>query len=192
MLVRNWYMCYALCMAKKSITDSTSENTLKNINGEKVASYTVDSSIGSHNTDTLRQIYTSMNVKLTMPSAKYSDGSNDNSGDCGGIMLGSGNTQPSFEDYQIENKIENLTVQSSSHITDRFIRNIVLSVTNNNGEPITITEYGHVEDIRAGVQYQAPTNMILLSRCLLDIPVTIQPGETGVVIINETISALSQ
>lgn len=99
-----------------------------------------------------------------------------------GILLGSGaTTQPTFDDYQLEAQTTGLTHIGSPLIINLFnngVFRILQTVRNNTANAITVNEMALAIGAAPIVNnsYVVP-NYIILTREILDDPVTIQPGE---------------
>lgn len=178
MLVKNWYSSIAIMMfAGKDGNANAAAVPMKDFYGNDF--------IPSLNTSGT-QLALAVGLYLVENfSSKIGTGNQWN----GGIVFGIGTEQPTIDDYTIQNMLTTISVSNSKiHNYKNLSRSLTYTIVNNDEVPITITEYGFVL-----CMYGSSGNKdILLTHSLLDIPVTIQPGETGVVVINETISALSQ
>lgn len=111
-----------------------------------------------------------------------------------GISFGTGGTQPTPGDFNLENTI---TSGISATVTSN-IRSVVspgilkydfkISVTNLGSDPITIREIGYKQYIR-GSQIPAETvssgtassYACLIDRTVFETPITIQPGDAGII-----------
>lgn len=101
------------------------------------------------------------------------------SGDSGvTIVLGTGNTAPTKTDYALESDITTtLTYLSgvTSPLGDGVIGSVTQNYQNNTSSAVTIREIG----LLLGVAYQwQGGGFVLVTRKVLDNPVTIQPGKT--------------
>ena len=106
------------------------------------------------------------------------------------IVLGSGNTQPTEDDYILTNKITsgltvgsvtvNLNIDSDGNPYKEFI----FLVTNTSQDAISIREIGYVGQLDAPDTVGSNSTSIssyLLDHSLLDTPVTIQPSESSAI-----------
>ena len=103
-----------------------------------------------------------------------------------GVVLGDGDTPPTFEDYTLAgNLISNFTFTASTSVlkTDDSGATIraLYTITNNNSEEITIKEICLIVN---ATQYSSGSglyakNKIVLDRTVLDTPVTIPAGGIG-------------
>ena len=93
------------------------------------------------------------------------------------IVLGSGSTPATIEDYKMENYITPAQLTRSNEsisLPDGTFKVVItLTVTNNNAEPITVSEVGtYMQGYTTG--YPA----ILLTRTVLDNPVVLNQGDS--------------
>ena len=98
-----------------------------------------------------------------------------------GVVLGSGSTPPTLDDYTLENMIveglsgsvTNTAVDENHNVTKTY------TITNTSDEDITIAEIG----IHGWVYSQSNRNSVcvLIERTLLEEPVTIPAGGVGIV-----------
>lgn len=112
--------------------------------------------------------YTTLILKCIEPGNNLNSSSSENFI----LQLGSGTTKETFEDYVLENPIQNdlFTNQSAYRtINEEFNKNVfflcVRTVQNAFAEPITVSEVGILN------------KDCLVTRTVLDEPVVIQPGE---------------
>ena len=110
-----------------------------------------------------------------------------------GVVLGNGDTPPTFEDYTLAGDlISNFVFTASvstlktdgSGVTIRAL----YTITNNNSSEITIKEIGLIVN---GTQFNSGSgpdakNKIILDRTVLDTPVTIPAGGIGQVVYTIT------
>lgn len=96
-----------------------------------------------------------------------------------GVIFGDGNTPPEATDYKLSG---NMITDFSAVITvtrqrnaDGLIYTFTYNITNTGASDLTIRE------LAVTIPNIANTKRILLSRSLLSTPVTIEPGQTGVV-----------
>lgn len=100
---------------------------------------------------------------------------------CWGVILGDGNTPPTKTDYRLSGNI--ITGFSASTAVGYNVANGVLTVTgtyvitNTSGSEFTIREIG-----LSRAQTDSGASRILLTRDVLDVPVTIAPNETKTII----------
>ena len=101
-----------------------------------------------------------------------------------GVVLGDGDTPPTFEDYTLAgNLISNFvfTASTSTLKTDDSGATIraLYTITNNNSEAITIKETGLIVNPTQFSSSLGADRKILLERTVLDTPVTIPAGGIG-------------
>lgn len=107
-----------------------------------------------------------------------------------GISIGTGTTPVSEDDYNLASTITsgvNVVLTGTSYGTESpyypFIK-YDLTVTNTGANPLVVTEAGYKQTVQAtraiGSTAKANT-VLLLDRCVLDTPVTIAPGDAGIV-----------
>lgn len=120
--------------------------------------------------------YSRSNISSSNPSSDYKQ-PNTGQGDFVGhlmskigIIVGSGTTPPTFNDYKMENHLKNiLTFSNNTVSTKARVQVLTQSVTNPTSETITINEvgvYGYTEE-----------SCYLLTRSIIS-PVTLAPNET--------------
>lgn len=107
-----------------------------------------------------------------------------------GIVVGSGDTPASEDDYTLENKINGLdgTISSQASYfdaTDKCYYSIyTLTLSNNTGESVTINEYGRIVSAEAastkGGTRSNNRYAFLVERVVLDAPLVIPAGESSV------------
>ena len=107
-----------------------------------------------------------------------------------GISIGTGTTPPTEDDYNLEETISsgvNVALTGTSYGAESpwfpFIK-YDLTITNTGANPLVVTEVGYKQNVRTtkviGSTSSANT-VVLLDRCVLDTPVTIAPGDAGIV-----------
>ena len=101
-----------------------------------------------------------------------------------GVVLGDGDTPPTFEDYSLAgNTISNFTFTAS--INRLNIDNsgttikALYTITNNNSAEITIKEIGLIVNATQYSSSNGAEKKIVLDRTVLDTPVTIPSGGVG-------------
>ena len=110
--------------------------------------------------------------------------------DSSGISIGTGTAPATEDDYQLEAPI---TSGVSGSVTGRsfgaespqspYVK-YDLTITNTGSAPITVTEIGYKQQIRTSKNIESTTGesgVILLDRSVLATPVTIAPGDAGVI-----------
>ena len=92
-----------------------------------------------------------------------------------GIVLGTGTTPPTYNDFKIETPVESSGYSNNSYSVSADCQQVLTqSYTNKSSEDITVTELGlFVSDTNANVNYAK----VLLTRNVIS-PVTIKPNET--------------
>ena len=108
-----------------------------------------------------------------------------------GVVLGDGDTPPTFEDYTLAgNPISNFTFTASMSTlkTDDSGATIraLYTITNNNSVEITIKEIGLIVNPTQFSSSLGADKKILLERTVLDTPVTIPAGGIGQVVYTIT------
>ena len=111
----------------------------------------------------------------------YKENNTSTSNECfyGGVIFGDGDTAPALTDYCLSGNM--ITDFSASTAISRAIENgkikatITYNILNTGASPIIIKEMG------VSIPNSGSSERILLSRFVLDTPVTIAPGDTGVV-----------
>ena len=98
-----------------------------------------------------------------------------------GVIIGDGDTQPDVTDYKLSGNIITsftATTAISQNVADGKVQFVATyNITNTGSDPIVIKEIG----LTRRSQVYAPQYRILLTHDLLATPVTIAPGDTGVV-----------
>lgn len=107
-----------------------------------------------------------------------------------GVIVGSGNTTATENDYCLENQITGLTATNSNSIyydadNYRFIQRVEFTISNNTGNDVTIKEIGRVCSCNTsstrGNTTSSNAKCFLIDRTVLDAPVEIPNGESSVV-----------
>lgn len=91
------------------------------------------------------------------------------------VSVGKGDTEPTYDDYQLADLITDLTYVSGSgqgSYNSRIIRSVTAVFRNDTANPITVKEIG------LGFQTNTGNNGFLAARSVLETPVTIGAGET--------------
>ena len=101
-----------------------------------------------------------------------------------GIILGSGTTPATFDDYCLENRIvaDGLTV--STNLTSQTDENgmcisAMITISNTTDEAVTVAECGVHCGGSSGSNGSKKYNYVLLDRTVLETPITIEPGGVG-------------
>ena len=101
-----------------------------------------------------------------------------------GVLLGDGDTPPALTDYCLSgNMITDFTATTAGAVTysdGKIIGTATYNVTNTGASPFTIKEIANT--------FERSSTRIMVARSLLETPVTIQPGDTGVVVYRVEIS----
>lgn len=110
-----------------------------------------------------------------------------------GIVIGKGTTPPTKDDIALEDIITSgvsvtVTLINSKTVTPGYPQiKFNLTVTNTSNEEITISEIGYQQQIYAGSGPNAtysgiiPYFVCLFDRTVFETPITIQPGDAGVI-----------
>lgn len=97
-----------------------------------------------------------------------------------GIILGSGSTPPTFDDYKLDSRIQADTTSTVSLTSDADEGGVyisaVITLVNNSDTQLTISECGLY---CATSVTNGDNSMVLLDRTVLDAPVTIPSGGVG-------------
>lgn len=108
----------------------------------------------------------------------------------GGVVLGTGTTQPTYEDYKLSgnlvsgyNYTKTVTIANEEN---RASITAAYTITNTTSSPFTIGEIGLVADILTGGNNSSQYKC-LLERTVLDSPVTIPAGGVGQITYTITI-----
>ena len=121
---------------------------------------------------------------LSNGTTVYYGSSSMSGGDTWGVHLGDGDTAPALTDIQLSgNRITNFsgTTTVSNTVSGNHISIIATyNITNTGGTPFTVKEYGVF--IKNNFGYSA-----MIARGLLDSPLTLNAGESGVISINLTL-----
>lgn len=97
---------------------------------------------------------------------------------CGYIAVGSGNTAPTANDYSLESEVTGLSntgIFSNNGVNGLTISATITNITSNN---VTIKEYGLY-----GYQ-SSDSKWTMLTRTVLDNPITLEAGEIATITIN--------
>lgn len=96
-----------------------------------------------------------------------------------GIVLGSGTTAPTLDDYKLEDQIKSGLTCSVSYVTDdNNDTSYLLTITNATDEDIVIGEIG-IQSMAWKTYNSNSSVWVLVDRTVLDYPVTIPPGGIG-------------
>ena len=98
----------------------------------------------------------------------------------GGVCIGfgAGSKQVSLEDYNLETIINNLSYQSSSVETTEEGYTVITSAKNNTSTDIIVSEVGIFCRAERRATYSASQYPFMLTRNVLETPITIKPNET--------------
>ena len=110
-----------------------------------------------------------------------------------GLKVGSGTTAPTEDDYKLESfladKVDNVLVFYTSgnvvitrgYANDTPYITFSITVTNTSANAVTISEIGMFGWAAVSIAGVASSTTVMLDRTLLDTPVTIPAGDTGLV-----------
>lgn len=117
-------------------------------------------------------------LKTSLNTIINSDGisSDVNGGVC--IGFGAGSKQVSLEDYNLETIINNLSYQSSSVETTEEGYTVITSAKNNTSTDIIVSEVGIFCRSQSSQAPGLASNPFMLTRNVLETPITIKPNET--------------
>lgn len=157
MLTKNWYAVWESHRAQQVIS-----NSLININGETKNS-------GCYDPYGIRCLCFSLsNVVFDNISC--------------GIVLGSGTTPATINDYCLESRItSNLTCSTTITKNENNDRVLIITATNSGNSDIVIGEVGYHGSAPVSAQSSSST-AVLIERTVLDSPITIAPGGVGQII----------
>lgn len=144
--------------------------TLISISGSNC---TID--IGS-NSGTLRNVWNATVNSLSTLATTPTNG-------LGYIVLGSGTTAPTADDYRLESPITtNLSCDSVSVSRNTTIKTYTATFSNSGTSDITVTEIGYVSRIiYTYSNWEHIYDNFLMDRTVLDTPITIPAGESRTV-----------
>jgi len=130
--------------------------------------------IDATNQYVLRDIWYSARNSLSTLATRSTDG-------LGYIILGSGTTEPTPEDYRLESQITtNLSCDNVSVSRNTTVKTYTATFSNSGTSPITVTEIGYVS--RTGYGTNPITyDDFLMDRTVLETPITIPAGESRTV-----------
>jgi hypothetical protein len=107
-----------------------------------------------------------------------------------GISIGTGSTAASEDDYNLEATITsgvNVVLTGTSYGAENpwfpYIK-YDLTITNTGANPLVVTEVGYKQTFLTSQilgSGRTESSILLLDRCVLDTPVTIAPGDAGIV-----------
>ena len=107
-----------------------------------------------------------------------------------GISIGTGTAPESEDDYNLEQTITsgvNVVLTGTSYGAENpwfpFVK-YDLTITNTGANPLVVTEVGYKQTLRTSKligSSKMEDTVLLLDRCVLDTPVTIAPGDAGIV-----------
>lgn len=101
-----------------------------------------------------------------------------------GIILGSGTTPATLDDYRLENRIVAANLTTSVDLTKSADENgayisALITITNTTDEAVTVAECGLHTGGASGSTGSAEKNFYLLDRTVLETPITIEPDGVG-------------
>ena len=100
----------------------------------------------------------------------------------GYIVLGSGTTEPTPENYRLESQITtNLSCDSVSVSRNTTVKTYTATFSNSGTSDITVTEIGYVSRILYTYSWNYIYDNFLMDRTVLDTPITIPSGESRTV-----------
>lgn len=163
MFTRNWYKSIASLMLRKS------PGNFKNINNEEQRiGINTNISIGSAGSGDVCTPY--MKQLLTSVSGG------------GGVIIGTGTTPPTLDDYYLSGDLItgfNFSYSSTIESDDNGSTITALyTITNSGDTAFTIGEIGLIANLYSS-SYSGSKYNGLLERTVLDTPVTIEPGGVG-------------
>ena len=173
MFTKNWYAMIAYSIG---MNQDDFKNIIRNMEGN-------DGNSGSYGT--------AINLLNSNSGCPYIGRINDQSiaYSKSGVIIGSGTTAPTINDYALESRITT-PLSSSGTITTTYNDNSVthtsvFTITNNHTEEITISEIGifNSSTAKSGEKYA-----YLLERTVLETPITISSGGVGQVTYTITIN----
>ena len=107
-----------------------------------------------------------------------------------GISIGTGTAPESEDDYNLEQTITsgvNVVLTGTSYGAESpwfpFVK-YDLTITNTGANPLVVTEVGYKQTLNTAKligSSKTENTVLLLDRCVLDTPVTIAPGDAGIV-----------
>lgn len=98
-----------------------------------------------------------------------------------GIVLGSGNTPPTIDDYCLESMITSgLSPKTIISNDENGDLKYTITMTNTSQNPITIGEVGIMSKVYTGANTNT-SNIVLMERTVLEEPITIPANGVGVV-----------
>lgn len=188
MFLDNWYKLLASMYKQPSTLANSAWNaTVVDTSGSAVTDRGI-SQVSGNNVGVLQLFTTGITNWTSVPSIYKL--SNNSTIYCGsstetyhaayaGVIIGDGDTAPTLSDYSLSgNQITTFTATTQVDVTYSFgkiIGTATYNITNTSASPIIIKEIGLTKE-KAG-----EGNRILLARSVLETPVTIAPGDTGVV-----------
>ena len=97
----------------------------------------------------------------------------------GGILIGSGATPPTLDDYRLEAQITSgMTASNSRGFDENGNPYTIITLTNASDKAITVREIGVVGSGYYNAGSSGSKN-VLLDRTILESPITIEPGGVG-------------
>jgi hypothetical protein len=115
-------------------------------------------------------------------STFIADGTLENCKINGILRVGTGTTPVTSADYQLENKLTNVTTVTSTSneeiIDNKVLKTFVHTLVYDGTEEISISEIGLEKTVSWSNNYTASNNTILLAREVLTEPIKVQPKET--------------
>ena len=162
MLLKNFIVSLASGLATPTTRDDSNPLYRKTTTG-------IDTKISNGNIDTIYSLSGSFYSNTTGNSSINSIGFFK------GIVLGTGTTPPTYQDFKIETPVESSGYSNNSYSVSADCQQVLTqSYTNKSSEDITVTELGlFVSDTDVNENYAK----VLLTRNVIS-PVTIKPNET--------------
>ena len=188
MFNNNWYN--ALLAVEKNSSSSIAKCDFVAYDGTALSNIQVVSSVSSSSYDIL-QLFLDGNSNAHSPNIKFLSngslmfyGNSSNANTVRGVLLGDGDIPPSLTDYCLSgNMITDFTATTAvatSYSNGKIIGTATYNVINTGASPFTVKEIANT--------FARSSTRIMIARSLLEIPVTIQPGDTGVIIYRVEIS----
>lgn len=154
MVTRNWYNYFKATRVRKRIPDG-----VKLENGSTT--------------------YAGWNSTVSSDAITHYCGNVQLSTSQAGVILGSGSTPATFDDYKLESQITTgLSGTTVNSADEDYNRVSTITLTNTSGGSITIGEIGIRAFIYTG-ENSSSMSVALIERTVLDTPVTIEPGGVG-------------
>lgn len=165
MLLRNYYKAVSFCMGGNAATDI---NLVNYSGGNTKPTTYVDGVKYLTPTKNVDSFYASLSRMSTTTGDSYP-----------GIIIGTGNTPPTLDDYWLDGDM--ITSFASSVVTtfesddNSSAVTALCTITNSGSKAFTIREVGLYGKPRGSVSSEP----VLVERTVLDVPLTIEPGSVG-------------